>query len=117
MTARRPATTMCVVERGYAVTWHEPRREPYAGTLVLGPASLRFEGSARHGRTLGQTIFFRDLAAVRIARGTEDRVAGRPVLVLERRSRPPVHVATLGDPGALHELVARLRPGVATTAA
>jgi hypothetical protein len=110
MTQKPAQATMSLVERGYAVTWHEPRRAPYAGTLALGPTSLRFEGAARHGRTLGQTISFSDLVDVRIARGPQDRVAGRPVLVLERRSGPPVHVATLGDPGALHELAERLRP-------
>lgn len=114
MTLERVPTTMRLVERSYAVTWHEPRRAPYAGRLTLGPASLRFEGAARHGRTLGQTILFRDLVDVRIARGPEDRVAGRPVLVLERRSGPGVHVATLGDPGALHELAERLRPAAVT---
>src|SRR3970282_1584681 len=67
MTQKPAQATMSLVERGYAVTWHEPRRAPYAGTLALGPTSLRFEGAARHGRTLGQTIFFRDLVDVRIA--------------------------------------------------
>lgn len=116
MTGSSCAATMRVMERSYAVTWHEHARAPFAGTLALGPTSLRFEGAAPRGRALGQTIPFQDLVAVRIARSPEDRIAGRPVLVLERRSGPPVHLATLGDPGALHELVARLRHVTATAA-
>lgn len=108
---------MSPVEPRYAVTWHEPRRAPYAGTLSIGVRSLRFEGASSHGRPLGLTIPFSDLAAVRVARRPEDRVAGRPVLVLERRTGSSVHVATLGHPGALHELADRLRSASSTVTA
>ena len=92
------------MEPAYAVTWHEAARPAYAGRLELGSSFFRFDGSGPRGRLLSQLVFFRDLVAVRIGRGPEDRIAGRPALVIERRSGPPVHVATLGEPGTLHEL-------------
>src|SRR3970282_1177690 len=87
MTQKPAQRTMSPVERGYAVTWHEPRRAPYAGTLALGPTSLRFEGAARHGRTLGQTLYFRDLVDVRVARRPRGRAgaARRGASVRPRR--------------------------------
>ena len=107
--AHRPAT-MWLVERGYAVTWHEANRRPYSGRLELGPTYVAFEGAEPCGRQLVQKVLLRDLAAVRIGRVAAERVAGRPALVLERRGGPPVHVLTVGDPGSLYELADRLRP-------
>ena len=105
------------MEAAYAVTWHEEGRPAYAGRLEVGSSFFRFEGSGPRGRLLSQLLYFRDLAAVRIGRAPEDRIAGRPALVIERRSGPSVHVATLGDPGTLHELADKLRPASATVRA
>ena len=97
------------MEPAYAVTWHEGARPVYAGRLELGPSFFRFEGSGPRGRLLSQLLYFRDLAAVRIGRAPEERIAGRPAIVIERRSGPPVHVATLGGPGTLQELASLIR--------
>ena len=116
MTREGRGATMWLVERGYAVTWHEANRPPYSGRLELGPTYVAFEGAEPCGHQLVQKLLFRDLAAVRIGRVAADRIAGRPALVLERRAGPPVHVLTVGDPGSLHELADLLRPSAATEA-
>jgi hypothetical protein len=92
------------MERSYAVTWREGKLPTYTGKLELGPTWLRFEGGATNGRSAVEMIRHRDIASVWIERGREDRVRGRPVLLLERRSGGVIRIASVNGLGAIREI-------------
>lgn len=99
---------MCSVSPSYAVTWREPRGPVFAGKLELGPAQLRLEGASPHGRRSTQSLRYDDLVSVRVARGSDDRVDGRPVVLVERRNGGPLRIASVGGVGLIAEVASRL---------
>ena len=72
-----------------------------AATLLLSG------GSRDEPRT--RTIAFREIAAVRIGRGANERLAGRAALVIELLDGSRVSIADIHRPGTLHELAERLQ--------
>jgi len=88
----------------YAVTWREEMLQTYTGKLELGPTWLRFEGGSTNGRSSVEMIHHRDIASVWIGRGREERVQGRPVLLLERRSGGLIRIASLNELGTIREI-------------
>jgi len=91
------------MERSYAVAWQNGDGRQHAGRLDLGPAALRLEGA-----TAGHELPYAELDDIRVA-----RLSGRPTLVLRARGRT-FRVECVGEPGALSELVDRLRRSRAT---
>ena len=101
--------------RSYAVVWRGDDGVSHPGRLTLGPSALRFEGG--RGRLSARSLAYLDVEAVR-AGTIGERIGGRPTLVLERRSEGrPVHVASVGGPGSVAELLDRLGPLVAAARA
>ena len=100
----------------YAVTWRGADGAVAAGKLVLGPTALHLESGARRGRRSVLTLRYEDLAAVEMARRQEERILGRPTALVTRAERPPLAVAAVDGPGALHELVERLADAIAGAA-
>ena len=88
----------------YAVTWREEKLPTYTGKLELGATWLRFEGGSTNGRSAVEMIRHRDIASVWIGRGREERVQGRPVLLLERRSGGLIRIASLHGLGTIREI-------------
>ncbi|HEV8602563.1 MAG TPA: cupin domain-containing protein [Gaiellaceae bacterium] len=91
----------------YAITWQEADRKPHSGRLELKPRGLAFEGSNGEGLA-SEEVPYDDLAAVRIARAADDRLSGRPTLVLERRAGLPIRIASVVQPGIISELAEHL---------
>jgi hypothetical protein len=91
----------------YAVVWRERGRAPATGKLELLPRAVRLEGMAESRPTLRE-IAYDSLKSVRVGRSTEDRIDGRPSLVLERRSGEPVAITSVAQPGIVAELAERL---------
>jgi len=85
-------------ERSYAVVWSEGET---LGSGRLEACGDRFELQGRETRL---SIAFSDLAGASISRRAADRLRGLPVLLLRRRDREPVRIASLEGPGVLHEL-------------
>jgi hypothetical protein len=92
----------------YAVTWREERLPTFTGKLELGPTELRFEGGSTRGRPSVQAVRYSDIVSVWIGRGREERVQGRPVLLLERRSGRVIRIVSLNGLGTIREIADRL---------
>ena len=95
---RRPA-------RGdsYAAVWREPGSDIAHGKLVLDHDALRLEGMTGDGLVSRRRIEYEEIRGVRIGRTPTERLNGRPTLVLERASAPPLQLGVLGA-GMLFEL-------------
>jgi hypothetical protein len=86
----------------YAVVFWAAEEASTPGTLVVEEDRLLLEGRGRDG-LFELAIPYSDLTGVRIGRIADERLNGRPALLLERRERPVVQVVPFG-PGLLHEL-------------
>ena len=96
------------MERSYAVAWQNGDGRSHAGRLDLGPSALRLEG--------GESVElpYADLDELCITRQPDERISGRPTLVVRLRDGRAVHIVSIGEPGALPELVERLSRSRAT---
>ena len=85
--------------RTYAVTWQDKKGSVHAGKLELGETALTLEGNS-----VRKTIPYDELTEVHVGRGTDERLQGRPALVLRRGTRETLYVASVGSPGAVVEI-------------
>jgi len=93
----------------YAVKWREPDGQTFVGRLALGRRALLLDGRRRGatGPPVERRFGYDDLRGLRIGSG-EDRLDGRPALVVERSDgRYLVADAGMGAP-IVQELVERL---------
>ena len=88
--------------RGYAALW-TAGGEPLAGRITLGRGALRLDGGS-HGRDVSRRIGYGRIASLALGRGEEERIGGRPAVVLTLADGETIRVAT-SELGALHELV------------
>jgi hypothetical protein len=86
----------------YAVLWSEPRRAVETGKLELEAAGLRFEGPQVHELAYGA------IEAVRIGRQPEDRLHGRPSVVLDLAAGGLLRIGLVDAPGVRTELADEL---------
>jgi hypothetical protein len=86
----------------YAVLWSELPQEVEAGKLELEPAGLRFEGSHVHRLRYGE------IARVRIGRKPQERLRGRPSLVLDLVAGGLLRIGLVDAPGVRTELADEL---------
>lgn len=87
----------------YAVNWADSSGSVVAGKLELRSRTVFLEGSNGHAADSTQ-IRYDDLAAVRVARGSDECIAGRPTLVVERRGGETLRIASVGQAGVVMEL-------------
>lgn len=95
------------MQKSYGVVWREGSLPLATGMLELRPRDLRFEGLA-DSQPAAQTIPYEDLAGVRVGRSSAERIDGRPTVIIERRTGPPVTLTTVAQPTLLGEIVERL---------
>lgn len=95
------------MHRTYAVTWQEPGSVPYSGKLELRACGLSLEGSNNGSGTSSLLIPYEELLGMRLASGHE-RLDGRPTLVLDRRGRGSLRVASVVAPGIISEVAEAL---------
>jgi hypothetical protein len=91
----------------YGVVWEEGSTVQ-AGKLELDPLAVRLEGLDTEGRSRVQQLAYCDLASVRVARKLDERLEGRPTLILERLAGGPVRVASVAQAGVLSEIAEQL---------
>lgn len=89
--------------RTYAVTWRGATGLVHAGKLELGAASLTLEGGSAR-----KTVRYDELAEVHVGRGTDERLQGRPALVLRGGAGETLYVSSVGGPGVVVEIAERL---------
>ena len=94
----------------YAVLWSDLVGEIESGKLELEPNGLRFEG--RRGRTSAQVqrVYYDDIEDVHVGRMPQERIDGRPALVLRLARGGPLRIGSVDGPGTLTELAERLVP-------
>jgi len=88
----------------YAVVWREGDIPLHTGRLELGATSFVLEGSGPRGAVARRRIPYDDLREVRIGRAPEERINGRPSVILDRLLGPPITLGALDGPGAVFEL-------------
>jgi hypothetical protein len=93
----------------YAALWRDGEGPVRAGKLELDLYGFVLEGSTGTHR-----VDYEDISAVRVGRGTADRIVGQPVLVLDLAVGGPLAVGSIDGPGTLHELAEQLGKLTAT---
>ena len=91
------------VHTSYAIVWREDDHPSHPGKLELRARGLRLEGNGESWE-----LPFDDIASLRIGRGPEDRLVGRPALVVERRNGRALRIATMAEVGTFAELVEQI---------
>ena len=101
----------------YGVIWQNGGTQK-AGKLELDPAAIRLEGIGDDGEDLVVELLpYCELAGVRVARGSADRLDGRPTLVLEQLNGESLRVASVAQSGIVAELAEKLSTIKLATAA
>ena len=94
------------MSRTYAVTWEEPGVPSRAGKLELLAGALSLEGSNGGGpRTL--VVPYDELVGLRLA-PSEQRLGGRPTLMVDLGGRGILRLASIAAPGAVSEIADEL---------
>lgn len=92
----------------YAVKWREPDGQTYLGRLALGPRTLDLEGRNPAGPVVGRQISYEDVQGLRLGSHGQDRLDGRPTLVVERADGTYLVTGAGQSAGIVQELVERL---------
>ena len=95
------------MQSSYGIVWREGTLPLASGKLELRADALHLDGMAA-GRPVSRDLPYDSLMTVRVGRSTAERIGGRPSLVLERRSEPPIAIASVSQPGVVAELAERL---------
>lgn len=91
----------------YGIVWRRNGSSVARGRLELEGSALRLVGT--DGRdVVTEEIRYEDLDGVRVGRRAEERIHGRPSLVLERPGREPVSFTSIAEPGVIGELTDRI---------
>jgi hypothetical protein len=90
-----PLAPVLVAAPRFPVVWREGEGGAAVGELVVEREVLRFEG-ARAGQAVEAELRLVDVQGVRVARRATERLNGRPTIVLDRGSAPPLFVEPVG---------------------
>lgn len=85
--------------RTYAVTWRGTTGLVHAGKLELDAGSFTLEGGS--ARTI---VRYDELAGVHVGRGSDERLQGRPALVLRRGAGETLYVSSVNGTGEVAEI-------------
>jgi hypothetical protein len=91
----------------YGVVWREGSLPLASGKLELLPRAVRLDGMVGSVPTRRE-IAYDLLSEIRIGRSAEDRIDGRPTLVLAPRSGEPFAIASVAQAGVIAEIAERL---------
>lgn len=91
----------------YGVVWREGSNPLASGKLELLPRALRLDGMTGSVPTTRE-IGYERLSEIRIGRGVNDRIDGRPTLVLAPTAGEPLTIASVAQTGVLAEIAERL---------
>ena len=91
----------------YGVVWRRGEAPPARGRLELEGSALHFIGT--DGRdVVTEEIRYEELDSVRVGRRADERIHGRPSLVLQRPGLEPLLFASITEPGVIGELTDRI---------
>ena len=93
----------------YAVSWEEPNGAHGSGRLELGSDALLLEGGNGNGSPANRRAFpYRNMSGLHVARGTGERLRGRPTLVVDLAGGGSLRIAGVGQPWIVSELASHL---------
>ena len=95
------------MRRSYGVVWRDGDRPLARGKLELLTRAMRLDGMAGSESTTLE-IAYDHLAEIRIGRSAEERIDGRPSLVLAPRTGNIVSIASVAQAGVVAEIAERL---------
>lgn len=87
----------------YAVVWRKGQGPVVAGRLQLGTCGVQLCGGLLSAPE-AHDLRYADISSVRLSRSSEERVRGRPSLLLELVSLDCFFVAAVGSIGVVAEL-------------
>lgn len=91
----------------YGVVWRRGETPVARGRLELEGSALRLIGmDAREVVT--EEIRYEDIEGVHVGRRTDERIHGRPSLVIELPGREPISFTSITEPGVIGELTDRI---------
>jgi len=91
----------------YGVVWRRGEAPVARGRLELEGSALRLIGT--DGRdVVTEEIRYEDLEGVHVGRRADERIHGRPSLVLERPGREALSFTSITEPGVIGELTDRI---------
>lgn len=85
----------------YAVVWIGDGGVVHVGRLELTPDGLGLAGAVE------LEIPFAGIVGLHVGRSPDERIGGRQTLVLDLAEGGRVRIASVGEPGTLHELAER----------
>jgi hypothetical protein len=91
----------------YAVSWDESNGSSGSGRLELGAEALLLEGRDGNGG-VRRTALYRDISGFRIARAPNERLQGRPTLIVDFAGGESVRIAGVDQLGIVSELASQL---------
>jgi hypothetical protein len=91
------------MQRSYGVVWRKGTGPLAAGKLELLPQGLRLDGLEGPFQ-----VAYESLVGVHVGRAADERIDGRPSVVLERLHGGPVTIATVAQPSLVGEIAERL---------
>jgi hypothetical protein len=95
------------MRKSYGVVWREGKRPLARGKLELLPRFVRLEGMTCSEATTRE-IAYDHLSEIRIGRSSEDRIDGRPSLVLAPLTGDTISIASVAQSGVVAEIAERL---------
>ena len=96
------------MKTSYAVKWREPDGRTCLGRLELATAALVLEGRNGAAGVIRRTIPFTELHGCRVGRQPQERLDGRPTLVVEHPGGDFVIASAVTHAGVVQELAQRL---------
>ena len=94
-------------ELSIPVIWAEDGGSPNAGRLDVHADRILLDGGSRETRAR-RDVAYADIATARIGRDGDERMNGRPAIVLELKDGATVSFAGFDRPGTLLELLHRV---------
>ena len=91
----------------YGVVWREGHKPLARGKLELLPRAVRLDGMSG-SEPASREIAYDYLSEIRIGRSAEERIDGRPCLVLEPRTGDTLAIASVAQSGVIAEIAERL---------
>jgi hypothetical protein len=95
------------MQNTFGVVWREGTDKMARGRLELLPRSLRLDGIAG-SLPVDREVRYADLDRVHVGRAPQDRIHGRPSLLIEPRNGGTISIASVAGAGVIGELADRL---------
>lgn len=91
----------------YAVTWQESDDALHSGKLELRASGLSLEGSGNGSGVATLLVPYGEVLRMRVA-PSHERLDGRSTLVLDRRGKGLLRIASVAQPGIISEVAEQL---------